>query len=153
MLEFLKKRRSCRNFTGELISEEIMESILKSSEYAPKAGNKIYWKITLIKDKNIIKYLSGRPTFYQYFISKASHVAIVELDRVELYRDYKTRGVMLYGLQGSSAAIQNMILMSLYYNIGSCWVGSFDQELVKKLIKSDKFPVAMIVFGIKMEEK
>lgn len=148
MQDLIINRKSTRYYTGEKINKDVVAKILLHANLGPKAGNKIRWVYHVISNKDDILFFSKRPTFYQYFIANASHLICVDLDEEGLYEDYGKRGVDLYGIQGSAAAIQNLLLAASSYGVGNCWIGSFDEELVKNKLNSTGKIVAIITLGI-----
>jgi len=60
------------------------------------------------------------------------HIVVAgEPEKAERY--YGTRGVRLYTIQGCAAAIENMLLTAHSLGLGSCWVGAFDEEEIRRL--------------------
>ena len=55
LLEIAKSRRSCRNYTGEKISEEIVNEILKIALLAPSSWGRHPVEFVVVRDKDMIK--------------------------------------------------------------------------------------------------
>lgn len=62
---------------------------------------------------------------------------------------YGNRGKLLYCLQDTAAATQNILLTAHSLGLGSCWVGAFDEESARKALNTPKEvrPVAIIPIG------
>ena len=116
LLKLIKTRRSIRRFNaGKKVEEEKIEAILDAAIYAPSAGNIQPWKFYVVLNENIKQELSVAACG-QKFISRASHVIVVCIDKEEASSNYGTRGENLYSIQDTAAAIQNMLLM--IHNLG-----------------------------------
>jgi len=52
-LNALKNRRSIREFSNEMVSEELIRNIITTASSAPSGANKQPWKFVLVKDPKI----------------------------------------------------------------------------------------------------
>jgi nitroreductase len=66
---------------------------------------------------------------------------------------YGERGRSLYCIQDTAAVTQNILLASHSLGLGTCWIGAFDEEAVKSIVKTpdDMRPVVMIPIGYPAE--
>ena len=62
---------------------------------------------------------------------------------------YGERGTSLYSIQDTASAVQNMMLAAWDKGIGSCWVGSFNEEKVKAvlILPGHVRPMAIVPLG------
>jgi len=148
VFEAIRKRRSIRAFTSEDVSEEEIEKLIDAARYAPSAGNIQPWEFIVIRDFDIKRKLS-MAALDQTFIEKAPVVIVVCANEVLSGRGYGSRGSTLYCLQGTAAAIQNMLLTACALGLGTCWVGAFHEEDVRKTlnIPMGLRPIAIIPIG------
>ena len=49
---------------------------------------------------------------------------------------YGERGAQLYCLQDTAAAAENLLLAAESMGLATCWVGSFDEPQVQKLVEA-----------------
>ncbi len=76
VLEFITKRRSIRQFTGEPVEREKLETVLKAAMAAPSANNKRPWRFLVVTQKErIITLCKAHP--YAGFGVDAGAVIIV----------------------------------------------------------------------------
>jgi nitroreductase len=154
-IALLKTRKSIRRFkSGKEIPAQAEQLILEAARLAPSAGNKQSWHFFVIKDK-ALKEAAARAAFGQSFISEAPLVVVTAVDKDRAYGGYGRRGLDLYCLQDTAAAIENMLLAAVTLGIGSCWVGAFDERelgLALGLNTRRYRPVAIIPFGYADEE-
>jgi nitroreductase len=76
-------------------------------------------------------------------------VFVVCADESRAKESYGDRGKTLYCLQDTAAATQNILLMACSLGLGTCWIGAFREEEIRKVIKapSEMRPVALIPVG------
>jgi nitroreductase len=83
------------------------------------------------------------------FIEAAPVVIVVCADERRCSRRYGARRKNLFCIQDTAAAVQNILLAAYAMGLGTCWVGAFDEEVVKGALKvpDDVRPVALIPVG------
>jgi hypothetical protein len=66
---------------------------------------------------------------------------------------YGIRGDRLYSIQNCAAAVENMLLATHAQGLASCWVGAFDEEMLKRTlgIPDDIRPQAILPIGYASE--
>ena len=148
LFEAIKKRRSIRAYTQEDVSEDEVEKLIDAARWAPSAGNIQPWEFLIVKDARIKQKLA-EAALDQTFIEEVPVVVVVCVDEARSSWGYGSRGVTLYCLQDTAAAIQNILLVAHALGLGTCWVGAFREELVKAVLNSPKNirPVAIISVG------
>ena len=87
----------------------------------------------------------------QEFLGECSMVFVMGANIPRTSSKYKQRGIDLYCLQDIAAATQNVLLLAESYDIGSCWVGAFNEKEVSKicLLPDHIRPTVMIALGLK----
>ena len=80
-------------------------------------------------------------------------IACADLHKIGKY--YGTRGEALYAIQGVAAAVQNLLLKAHDLGLGSCWVGTFEEDGIARLlgIPPDARPQAVVALGYVKEEE
>lgn len=150
-LESIFTRRSIRRFTGEIISDENLEKILRAGFQAPSAHNREPREFIVIKDK---EKLNKIPEFHPYtkMLPNAGCGIIVCGD----IRKQEEEGFLV---EDCSASIQNMLLAAHGLGLGAVWCGLYPIEVLventNKLFDLPEhiIPVGMVVVGEKAEEK
>ena len=128
--DVVKIRRSIRSYTNKPISEKEIERLLDAGRLAPSAGNIQCWKFLIVRRKEK-KQLLSVAAFNQTFIEEASAVLVVCTDMRQSEMNYGSRGVNLYSIQDAAAAIENILLAACALGLGACWVGAFNEEIVR----------------------
>jgi len=153
MMDAIRKRRSIRKFKKGKINEKEILEILEAAILAPSAGNLQGWEFVIVKTQGQKKKLA-MAAFGQDFISNASFVVVVCADQRKSASVYGERGYRLYSIQDTAAAIENILLTVTEKGFGACWVGAFDESMVRKIINCPAHvkPVAVIPIGIPDEK-
>ena len=152
VLEAIKTRRSIRAFTQGGIPDGEIIKILDAARWAPSAGNIQPWIFVVIKNSEAKRRLS-EAALNQFFIEDASTVVVVCADQERSRRIYGRRGADLYCIQDTAAATQNILLAAHALGLGACWVGAFDENDVRLIIKAPREirPVAIVPIGYPAE--
>ena len=110
---------------------DIIEAI-DAGRKAPLAGNISCVKFILIDDPEIIADLAQASQ--QKFVAEVHYVVAVCSDKTDIIRSYYERGER-YAKQQAGAAIENFLLKLTDLKLGTCWVGAFIDEQVKRAIR------------------
>jgi len=148
LFEAIKQRRSVRAYTREDVSEEDVEKLIEAARLAPSAGNIQPWRFVIVRGAEVKRKLA-EAALYQTFIEEAPVVIVVCADEAQSSQGYGNRGATLYCIQDTAAATQNILLAAHALGLGTCWVGAFREELVKKALNAPMNirPVAIIPVG------
>lgn len=151
VLQAIFTRRSIRRFTGEPVSNEQMEILLKAGFSAPSAHNMQPWNFVVIKNPATLDYISEMHP-YGKMVSQAGCCIIVCGDE----EVQKTKGFLV---EDCSAAIQNILLAAHGIGLGAVWCGLYPVPELTKLISvtiklpSNIEPIGMIAVGHKLQDK
>ena len=153
VFETIKRRRSIRAFKNIDVPKETIEKLIDAARWAPSAGNIQPWEFIIVRNPEIKRKLA-EAALNQTFIEEAPVVIVVCADCERSSRGYGSRGATLYCIQDTAAAIQNIHLAATALGLGTCWIGAFREEPVKKLLKipDGVRPVAIIPVGYPAEQ-
>lgn len=148
LFEAIRLRRSMRGFTREEVSEQEVEKLLEAARLAPSAGNIQPWEFVVVR-KAYAKRRLAEAALDQYFIAEAPVVIVVCADEGRSGAGYGSRGVNLYCLQDTAAAIENILLAACALGLGACWVGAFRELEVRRILSVPRGvrPVAIVPVG------
>jgi nitroreductase len=148
VFETIKTRRSVRAYLPENIPDKVIASVLEAAIWAPTAGNAQPWYFYVLRDE-YLKQKLAEAALSQSFIALAPVVIIVCADLERAQSSYGKRGMELYCIQDSAAAVQNMLLCVHALGLGACWVGAFDERAASELLDLPRHhrPVAMVPIG------
>ena len=148
----IKERRSIRRFTNKNISWENLAKILDAGRYAPSSGNIQNWVFIVIKDSKQKEKIAD--ACKQEFIKDANYLVVVCSREDRIIKLYGKRGEK-YSIQNCALAIQNMFLEAYSLGIGSCWIGAFDEDKIRKILwlEENVTPQSIIALGYSDEEE
>lgn len=138
-LDFIKARRTIRNFQDKIISNKEIEMILEAGRWTPSASNRQPWEFIVIKNQEILKKISKTGIYGAPLRKAPLGIAIVgkKLENPNWY------------IQDTSLVSMNMMLMAWTLNIGMCWIGSMDRDYAKELLGlgKDDFLLTILATG------
>mgnify|MGYP001131724755 CR=1 FL=1 len=148
VLEAIKGRRSIRAFKRKTVPEEIVEKLIDAASWAPSAGNIQPWEFVIVQKPEIKRRLA-EAALEQSFIEEAPVVIVVCADEKRSSMGYGIRGRVLYCIQDTAAATQNILLTAYSLGLGACWVGAFNEKEAREILETPQEirPVAMIPIG------
>ena len=129
--DVIKNRRSVRKYKKDPIPEEALLRVLEAARLAPSGKNFQPWKFIIVKDK-LIKEALARASADQFFIAEAP-VIIVGLGFPD--ESYARMGrYMKSWAVDVTIALDHLMLQAQEEGLGTCWIGSFEEEEVKEIL-------------------
>ena len=138
-------RRSIRSYDeNRSISNSIDSELIKAGMMVPLTINKPYIKTVIVDNKNILRKIAKSARI----IIKQHHVQNVPLIDVITY-DCSNNSPGFYAEIDSGAIIQNLLLRAHTLGIGTCWIGAFNRNVVKDILKipEDWHIPSIAIFG------
>ena len=127
--EAINKRRSVRSYEDKPIPEDVLNRILEVARLAPTAKNRQQFKLIVVKDKETRRKLIEAAN-NQQFVGEAS----VVIAAVGLTPNNKMRCDIPTDPVDVAIAIDHITLAAVEEGLGTCWIGSFYQDKVCKLL-------------------
>ena len=132
VFDCIRTRRSVRKYKDKQVPWDNIVEILQAAKFAPFAGNVFNCKFIVIKNEDKRKAIA-EACAQQYWMQDAPIQIVVVGEPEKAERYYGARGGRLYTVQGAAAAMQNILLTAHSIGLGSCWVGAFDEEEIRRL--------------------
>lgn len=148
VLRAIFTRRSVRDYIEAPVEWDKVGYVLEAGRAAPSSGNLQNWKFIVCSGAEQRKALAEASLNQKWMEKAPIHIVVCsEPKRVEIF--YGLRGERLYSVQNCAAAIENMLLAAHSLGLGSCWVGAFDEEMVKRVCSIPDYarPQAIITIG------
>jgi len=127
-----------RSYQDRAVEEDKLNQVLEAGHLAPSASNRQEWKFVVVRDPGLRRQLA-RAAHGQSFVAEAPVVIVACAT--------ETQHVMPCGhpsyLVDVAIAIDHMTLAARQLGLGSCWIGAFDQQEVKKILGIPA-PVAVV---------
>lgn len=149
--DVVKTRHSVRAFQDRPVAESAIASILDTVNAAPSAGDLQAYEVVLVRDDHRKRALAHAAQ--QEFVGDASVVLVFFANPARSRGEYGERGERLYARQDATIAAAYAQLAAHSLGLGTVWVGSFDDERVRRAVEAREQlePVAMIVIGYAAE--
>ncbi len=152
LLGLIRKRRSVRRYAARPIETEKMRRILEAGRLAPSSCNKQPWHFVAVTDARMIWALSRcapvgsrvnkwMETAPLVVVICANPHPVIHKAAQWIERDCHKIDIGIAG--------QQMDLMAAAMGLGSCWIGWFSENKVKKLLNVPEAMevAAMLVIG------
>jgi nitroreductase len=139
----LKARTSVRSYDTRPVPDDVLGKVLEMGRIAPSANNAQPWHFVVVKDAKKRKQLSGGR--WAGFL-KESPVVIVGCGDRNRSPDWH--------VVDTTIALQQMVVAATAEGLGTCWIGSFDEENVRSVVKvpENYAVVAMLTVGYPKEK-
>jgi nitroreductase len=145
--EVIRNRHSIRVFTGQPVEAEKLQQILETANLAPSAGNLQAYEIYVVLDAKKRDGLSCAALAQEYIT--AAPVALVFCTHPELTDGrYTERGTRLYTVQDATIACTFAMLAATDLGLGSVWVGTFDEKVVRMIIGAPDSQVPVVILAV-----
>lgn len=129
VMEAIKKRRSIRDFEDRDVEDGKLNLLLEAARLAPSASNRQEWRFVVVKDREsrqkLMAAAKGQP-----FVGEAP---VVIACCAQTDNHVMTCGQLCYPID-VAIAIDHMTLKAVEEGLGSCWVGAFYEDEVKKIL-------------------
>ncbi len=137
----IRDRRSVRSYENKDIPQEVLLKVLEAARLAPSANNRQPWKFVVVREAAKRKALAKAAKEQQFVAEAPVVIAAVALEPERTM----TCGVPTYAVD-LAIAVDHMTLAAVQQGLGSCWIGAFYQEDVKKLLEiPDECKVAALL--------
>jgi len=149
----IKNRCSVRKYQEKPIDDRTLYTIMESASFAPSAGNQQPWEFILVRDAVSKEHLA-EAAYNQNWLKHAPVIIVACVNMKLASALYGERGEKLYGIQGVSCALENMLLTAESLGISSCWVGMFSEPRVAAITRCPEHvrPCALIALGYGAEK-
>jgi len=134
IFEAMMARMSVRKFEKVPVDDKLVGVMLYMATQSPSAGNVQEWEFVVVKDKDLKKKIADA-ALHQDFLADAPVVIVVCANLEKISLKYSKRGELLYSIQDTANAAMAILLAAHALGLGSCWVGSFDEERVKDILE------------------
>ncbi len=125
----IKNRYSVRSYSVKPVEEEKIKELLEAARLAPSAGNRQEWRFVVVTDEQVRKELAGAAAG-QMFVGEAPCVIACCAD-TDFHK--MTCGQLTYPID-VAIAIDHITLRAVELGLGTCWIGAFYEEEVKKIL-------------------
>jgi len=129
LAEAIQKRRSIRKYLPRKVENDKLDRVLEAARLAPSAKNLQEWRFVVVRDEGRRKRLAEAAKG-QTFVGEAP-VVIASCATITDY--VMTCGQLTYPID-LAIAVEHMVLQATAEGLGTCWIGAFYEEEVKKVL-------------------
>jgi len=152
LISAIKSRKSVKHFDKKVPDWRKVIQAIDFTRFSPMAGNMFSVKFTIIEDRKKIEKIAD--ACQQGFVADAGSLIVITSNREKVKKmfDANEKG---FAQQQAGAVIQNLLLALTEKKIASCWVGFFDDDLVREAVKvpSEEEIEAVIALGFEAKIK
>jgi nitroreductase len=140
-LEAIRRRRSVREYTGDPLPREDLETIVDAGRLAATGNNRQPWDFVVVTEREMIDELKVASRWME----KAGAIIAVVMDPSSRW-----------WLEDGSAAVENMLIASTALGYGSCWLEGYTlprEEEFKALlgVPKEKRLLTLVPIGVPTE--
>ena len=146
----IRKRRTIRRYKQETVDDKLLLELIDSARFAPSASNMQQLRYIVIRTPKIVEKVfsqtgwggSVKPKRSPEWLKDAPLAFIAVIVPAESVKNFKH----IYGDAG--AAIQNILLKAVELGLGTCWIGSFKEEVNSILgLGADRAVMYLVAVG------
>jgi nitroreductase len=131
VLTAIKNRRSVRQYSAQPIPTGMLERMRQALRFAPSASNFQPWHFIFVTDAGLRRQIA-QAAFGQQWMADAP-VTVVACGHPE--QAYKHMGGVGNSVDVDVAiALDHLTLAAVADGLGTCWIGAFDEQAVKRLL-------------------
>jgi nitroreductase len=136
VLKAIEERRSIRDYVEKIPSEELIYSMIESGRLAPSAGNRQPYRFVVVWDREKIRKIADAS---MNFLKKAGVIIVGVADPKLSPKWYPV---------DLGIAFEHMVLTAQSQGLGTCWIGAFNEEEVKKILEIPKEVTIVAMLGV-----
>ena len=128
VMEAIEKRKRIRAYLDRPIPPAALEAVLQAGQLAPSARNQQAWKFVVATEPALREQLA-EACCGQRFVAQAPAVLVLCADQAAQMRCGQPARTV-----DCSIALSFMMLEAAEQGLGTCWLGAFEQEGVRRAL-------------------
>ncbi|HTF99104.1 MAG TPA: nitroreductase family protein [Nitrospirota bacterium] len=154
IIDAINTRRSIRRFSDQRVEDGKLQALIEAVRMAPSWANYQCWRLVVVTDNDVKEQISAYSYVESFFAAKGykSNPSMKALAQapvvIVLCADPEKSGVLWnqqYYLVDSGIAAENLMLTARGLGLGSVFVGVYDENKIKSLLK---IPDAIRIIGL-----
>lgn len=133
LFEVIAARHSVRNYKPDPVPDEWVLRCLEAARLAPSWRNGQCWRFIVIRDPSTIARLAGQRV-YGYPINAWLKTAPVVIVACAEPSESGQHDGLPYWAVDTAIAMEHLVLAATALGLGTCWIGGFDEDSVRKII-------------------
>jgi nitroreductase len=132
VFEAIAVRRSVRTFLDRPVGEDVLEKILDAARRAPSARNAQEWRFVVVSDRAVRERIASEAARQPFIGTAGILLACCAVTDGRVMRC----GQPAYPID-VAIAMDHLSLAAAALGLGTCWIGSFDEALVRQILGID----------------
>jgi len=150
LFKVIEKRRSIRRFKPEPMAKDDLKKILEAGRLAPSGGNRQPWYFIVVRGLETKRALSIAANNQKFIVDANTVIVALGKPGTITKPPYKLSSTRIPHKQDPMIAIEHMILAATPLGYGTCWIGAFNENEVRKILKipENLAVIALLPVGI-----
>lgn len=132
-------RRSVRDYADRPVAPDDLQAIIAAARTAPSACNSQTWRFVVVTDPDMMTRIAKeatRPVIPNRWLAKAPAL-IVGCSKLDIIANRIGAGItgIEYYQVDLGIAMEHMALKATQLGLGTCWIGWFKEDVLKRLLK------------------
>ena len=127
--EAIRKRYSCRAYQDRPVEQKKLSQIFETARLAPSAKNEQDWRFVVVTDKEKKQQVAESTNRPEVFGKAGVIIAACSNS------DYVMKCGQAIGPIDVAIALDHISLLAAELGLGTCWIGSFETEKVRKILE------------------
>jgi nitroreductase len=129
VMEAVVSRKSVRAYLDRAVEKEKLDRVLEAARMAPSASNRQEWRFVVVTDAEKRRRLAEEAAGQRFIAEAPVLIAACAQSDGKIMRC----GQACYPID-VAIAIDHLTLAAVAEGLGTCWIGSFDPELVRQIL-------------------
>ncbi|MFN2353161.1 MAG: nitroreductase family protein [Desulfopila sp.] len=141
--QLLQARKSVRSYQSRPVEEWKLDLLIEAVRFAPSASNSQPWKLIIINEPEIRDHVAratySRAVSFNRFARQAPVLAVLTIERAGIITQIGARlKKREFHLIDIGIAASQFCLQATDLGLGTCMLGWFDEDTIKKLLDIPK---------------
>ena len=136
--DLVARRRSCRSYRSDPVSDEHVQSMLEAGRVAPSACNKQPWRFAVVRDEDRRRQLvddAFLPGFSMNWAHDAPVIIALGFEKSLITHHVASRVSGIdYALMDLGIAGEHIVLQATELGLGTCWIGWIRPRTVESIV-------------------
>lgn len=130
-LTVLRERKSVRSYTGQAVSKEDINQILRAAMAAPAAIHMLPWKFIVITDPLKIKTLANGLPFAKMLLQAGTGIVVCAVP------NEAAMGSQEFAIIDCTCASENILLAAEALGLGAVWTAVYPNKEVMDFVRKE----------------
>jgi nitroreductase len=132
VFEAIAARKSVRAFLDKPVGDDLLEKVLHAARLAPSARNAQEWRFVVVRDRALRERIAVQAARQPFVGAAGVLLACCAVTDGRIMRC----GQPAYTID-VAIAMDHLSLAAAALGLGTCWIGSFDESIVRQILGID----------------